>query len=71
MDFAISTSGEIITSIGMLDLLKSLKDDFGTTYIFVSHDLAVVKAISDRVAVLYQGRLCEIGPKKNVYNPNC
>ena len=41
--------------------------DFGTTYIFVSHDLAVVKAISDRVAVLYQGRLCEIGPSENVY----
>ena len=34
---------------------------------FVSHDLAVVKAISDRVAVLYQGRLCEIGPSKDVY----
>ena len=39
----------------------------GTTYIFVSHDLAVVRAISDRVAVLYQGRLCEIGPSSEVY----
>ena len=38
------------------------------TNIFVSHDLAVVRAISDRVAVLYQGRLCEIGLSKNVYN---
>ena len=51
----------------VLNLLQKLKEDFGTTYIFVSHDLAVVRAISDRVAVLYQGRLCEIGPSKNVY----
>ena len=51
----------------VLNLLQQLKEDFGTTYIFVSHDLAVVRAISDRVAVLYQGRLCEVGPSKDVY----
>jgi energy-coupling factor transporter ATP-binding protein EcfA2 len=45
-----------------------LKRQDGTTYIFVSHDLAVVKAISDRVAVLYQGRICEIGPVVAVYS---
>ena len=52
----------------MLDLLNELKTQQGTTYIFVSHDLAVVKAISNRVAVLYQGRLCEIGPVDAVYS---
>ena len=37
------------------------------TYLFVSHDLAVVRALADRVAVLYQGRLCEVGPTAAVY----
>lgn len=40
-----------------------------TTYLFISHDLAVVRAIADRVAVLYQGRLCEVGPTEMIYNP--
>ncbi len=51
----------------VLDLLNELKATQGTTYVFVSHDLAVVRALSDRVAVLYQGRLCEIGPSASVY----
>ena len=63
----VTSALDVSVQAAVLDLLKKLKDDFGTTYIFVSHDLAVVKAISDRVAVLYQGRLCEIGPSKNVY----
>ena len=63
----VTSALDVSVQAAVLDLLKKLKDDFGTTYIFVSHDLAVVKAISDRVAVLYQGRLCEIGPSKDVY----
>ena len=51
----------------VLDLLMELQADRGTTYVFVSHDLAVVRAIAERVAVLYQGRLCEIGPCDKVY----
>ena len=58
---------DVSVQAAVLNLLQELKEDFGTTYIFVSHDLAVVRAISDRVAVLYQGRLCEIGPSNNVY----
>ena len=53
----------------VLNLLRELQADRGTTYIFVSHDLAVVRALADRVAVLYQGRLCEIGPSDKVFLP--
>jgi peptide/nickel transport system ATP-binding protein len=63
----VTSALDVSVQAAVLDLLKQLKKDFKTTYIFVSHDLAVVKAISDRVAVLYQGRLCEIGPSKDVY----
>ena len=53
----------------VLNLLRQLQADRGTTYVFVSHDLAVVRALADRVAVLYQGRLCEIGPSDKVFLP--
>ncbi len=63
----VTSALDVSVQAAVLDLLKQLKKDFNTTYIFVSHDLAVVKAISDRVAVLYQGRLCEIGLSESVY----
>ena len=63
----VTSALDVSVQAAVLDLLDELKTHQGTTYIFVSHDLAVVKAISDRVAVLYQGRLCEIGPADAVY----
>jgi oligopeptide transport system ATP-binding protein len=54
----------------ILNLLKDLQRDFGLTYLFIAHDLAVVRAMSDRIAVMNQGRLVEIGPAEEVYtNP--
>ena len=53
----------------VLDLLADLQRERNTTYIFIAHDLAVVRAIADRVAVLYQGRLCEIGTVDEIYSP--
>ena len=64
----VTSALDVSVQAAVLDLLQKLKEESGTTYIFVSHDLAVVKAISDRVAVLYQGRLCEIGPSKMFIN---
>lgn len=46
----------------ILNLLEHLKDRYGLTMIFIAHDLAVVKNVSDIVAVMYLGKLCEIGP---------
>ena len=51
----------------VLNLLSSLKKDFGLTYVFISHDLAVVETISDRVAVMYFGEIVEIGPAQEIF----
>jgi peptide/nickel transport system ATP-binding protein len=51
----------------VLNLLEDLKDRYGLTMIFIAHDLAVVRTISDRVAVMYLGKLCEIGSPDQVY----
>ena len=51
----------------ILNLLKDLQRDFGLTYLFISHDLAVVRAMSDRIAVMNQGKLVEIGEAEQIY----
>ncbi len=51
----------------VLNLLEELKDRYGLTLVFIAHDLAVVKNVSDRVAVMYLGKLCEVGPPTELY----
>ncbi len=51
----------------ILNLLEEMKQRYGLTLIFIAHDLAVVKNISDRVAVMYLGRLCEVGDPDVLY----
>ena len=54
----------------VLNLMMDLQDEFHLTYLFISHDLSVIKHISDRVAVMYLGRIVEIGTKESIYkNP--
>ncbi|MBN9491479.1 MAG: ATP-binding cassette domain-containing protein [Alphaproteobacteria bacterium] len=52
----------------ILNLLEEMKQRYGLTLLFIAHDLAVVKAVSDRIAVMYLGRLCEVGPTEAVFD---
>ena len=51
----------------VLNLLEDLKAQYGLTLIFIAHDLAVVKNVSDRVAVMYLGKLCEVAASDDLY----
>ena len=60
----VSIQGQIV------NLLKDLQDRIGLTYLFIAHDLSMVKYISDRVGVMYLGRLVELAPKGELFaNP--
>ncbi len=54
----------------ILNLLKDLQDEFNLTYIFISHDMGVIRFISDRIAVMYRGRIVEIASNQELFeNP--
>jgi peptide/nickel transport system ATP-binding protein len=52
----------------IIDLLLALRKEFGLTYLFITHDLAVAKYISDRVAIMYLGKIIELGDKNEVFS---
>jgi oligopeptide/dipeptide ABC transporter ATP-binding protein len=52
----------------IINLLDDLQDDFGLTYLFVAHDLSVVRHVSDRIAVMYLGKLMEVSPAEELYS---
>jgi oligopeptide/dipeptide ABC transporter ATP-binding protein len=51
----------------VINLLDDLQDELGLTYVFIAHDLAVVRHVSDRIAVMYLGRLAELAPAEQLY----
>ena len=51
----------------IINLLDDLQNEFGLTYLFVAHDLRVVRHVSDRIAVMYLGKLMEVSPAEELY----
>jgi oligopeptide/dipeptide ABC transporter ATP-binding protein len=52
----------------IINLLEDLQDEFMLTYVFIAHDLSVVRHVSDRIAVMYLGKLVETGPCEEIYS---
>ena len=52
----------------IINLLKQLKEDFNLTFLFISHDLSVIKYLSDRIAIMYLGEIVEIGKTEEIFN---
>ncbi len=52
----------------IINLLKQLKNDFNLTFLFISHDLSVIKYLSDRIAIMYLGEIVEIGKTEEIFN---
>jgi oligopeptide/dipeptide ABC transporter ATP-binding protein len=65
-DEAVS-SLDVLIQAQVLNLFERLRGELGLSYLFIAHDLALVKQVSDRVAVMYLGKLCEAGPAGAVY----
>lgn len=61
------SSLDVIIQLEILKLLKSIHKRFGITYLFISHDLRVIRFMCDRVAVMREGRILEEGPTRQVY----
>jgi peptide/nickel transport system ATP-binding protein len=61
------SSLDVLIQAQVLNLFERLRAELSLSYLFIAHDLALVKQVSDRVAVMYLGKLCEVGPGETVY----
>ena len=60
---------DVSVQASILNLLSMLKEDYNSSYLFISHDLSVVKYISDRIAVMYLGKIVEVGSQESIFQP--
>ena len=62
------SSLDVSVQAQILNLLETMKARYGLTLIFISHDLSVIRHVADRIAVMYLGKLCEIGGRESLFN---
>lgn len=60
---------DVSVQASILNLLETLREDYGSSYLFISHDLSVVNHITDRIAVMYLGHLIEVGSTEAIFKP--
>jgi peptide/nickel transport system ATP-binding protein len=63
-----TTALDVTVQAQILELISTLRDELGTSFILVTHDLGVAAQVADRIAVLYGGRLAEVGPSTELFN---
>jgi oligopeptide/dipeptide ABC transporter ATP-binding protein len=62
------SSLDVLVQAQVLNLFEKLRNELSLSYLFIAHDLALVRQVSDRVAVMYLGKLCEVGPVRAIYS---
>ncbi|KDE58326.2 peptide ABC transporter ATP-binding protein [Halostagnicola sp. A56] len=63
------SSLDVSVQATILNLLSTLREEYNSSYLFISHDLSVVKHISDRIAVMYLGEIVEVGSQESIFEP--